>query len=450
MPVMVVDELQPPPDPWDVAQRLAGLPHLLFLDSADRSRPNDLNRFSFVAADPVYWVAVSTESAPFERLGELLGERREHRPDLPPFQCGVAGLFGYGLAHATEMLPRPRVDEFRMPDLAVGVYEWVISWDHVQDRAWLVATTAARAIEAKQRLASPLSFRARQWSAIDLQCRHPLEAHAGILSSFTRKGFETAVARAVDYTHAGDCFQVNLAQRLATRFHDNPIDLYGRLRVRNESPFAAFLDLGDSVVASASPERFLRVDAHGRVEARPIKGTRPRGDNPAADAANLAELLASEKDRAENVMIVDLLRNDLGKVCAYGSVQVTKVCEPRSYRTVHHLVSEVAGRLRPDASARDLLRGAFPGGSVTGAPKIRAMEIINELEPVARGAYCGSIGYLGFDGAMDTSILIRTMTLGGGWAQFPVGAGIVADSDPAAEYDETLAKAAGMLRALEE
>jgi para-aminobenzoate synthetase component 1 len=159
-------------------------------------------------------------------------------------------------------------------------------------------------------------------------------------------------------------------------------------------------------------------------------------------------LLASAKDRAENVMIVDLMRNDLGRVCQYGSVRVSRVCEPESYRTVHHLVSEVVGRLRSGMSAVDLLRAAFPGGSITGAPKVRAMEIIAELEPVARGPYCGSLGYLGFDGSMDTSILIRTMTVGGGWAQFPVGAGIVADSDPAAEYDETLAKAEGLLRAL--
>jgi para-aminobenzoate synthetase component 1 len=446
---MVVEELHPPPDPWPTAARLAGLPHLLFLDSADRGTPGDLNRYSFVTADPVRWVTQDAGPGTFETLRDLLGARREHRGDLPPFQGGVAGLFGYGLARATERLPRPRVDEFHLAELAVGVYDWVISWDHAQNRAWLVAGNDVRAAVARRHLQTPPSLRAHPPISIAPQCQHPLDALDGISSSFTRPDFEQAVARAVEYTHAGDCFQVNLAQRLLTPFGEHPLALYGRLRARNEAPFAAYFDLGDYAIASASPERFLRVGAGGQVETRPIKGTRPRGKNPADDAANLAELLASAKDRAENVMIVDLLRNDLGKVCEYGSIRVTKVCEPRSYRTVHHLVSEVVGRLRRDATAVDLLRGAFPGGSVTGAPKIRAMEIITELEPVARGAYCGSIGYLGFDGAMDTSILIRTMTLGGGWAQFPVGAGVVADSDPAAEYDETLAKAEGMLRALE-
>jgi para-aminobenzoate synthetase component 1 len=229
--------------------------------------------------------------------------------------------------------------------------------------------------------------------------------------------------------------------------------LYGRLRERNAAPFAGYLDLGDFVIASASPERFVRVfGAEGQrpdlVETRPIKGTRPRGSTAAAEQARIAELLASAKDRAENVMIVDLLRNDLGRVCRYGSVRVPEVCRVETYRYVHHLVSVVTGRLRADKGPIDLLRAAFPGGSVTGAPKIRAMEIIAELEPTARGPYCGSLGYSGFDGGMDTSILIRTFTIGRGWVQFPVGGGIVADSDPEREYEETWHKAEGMLRAL--
>jgi para-aminobenzoate synthetase component 1 len=223
--------------------------------------------------------------------------------------------------------------------------------------------------------------------------------------------------------------------------------LYGRLRERNAAPFAGLFDLGGAFVASASPERFLRVEG-GEVETRPIKGTRPRGATPAEDAARAAELLASAKDRAENVMIVDLMRNDLGRVCEYGTVRVPALCRLESYRYVHHLVSEVRGRLRPGVGRVDLLRAAFPGGSVTGAPKVRAMEIIAELEPTARGPYCGSLGYVGFDGTMDTSILIRTFTVARGWVQFPVGGGIVADSDPEREYEETLHKAEGLVRAL--
>jgi para-aminobenzoate synthetase component 1 len=219
------------------------------------------------------------------------------------------------------------------------------------------------------------------------------------------------------------------------------------LRTCNPAPFAGYFDLGDFALASASPERFVRL-VEGRVETRPIKGTRPRGATPADDARRRNELLASAKDRAENVMIIDLLRNDLGRVCRYGSVQVEAVCRLESYATVHHLVSEVRGQLRPGLGAIDLLRATFPGGSVTGAPKIRAMEIIAELEPTARGPYCGCLGYVGFDGTMDTNILIRTFTAGRGWVQFPVGGGIVADSEPETEYQETLHKAAGLLRAL--
>jgi para-aminobenzoate synthetase component 1 len=269
----------------------------------------------------------------------------------------------------------------------------------------------------------------------------------GLTSNFDRARYLATVRRAIEYVHAGDCFQVNIAQRLLLPATLSPLELYGRLRERNPAPFAGYLDLGDFVVASASPERFLRVQ-DGVVETRPIKGTRPRGATPAEDQARRQELLDSAKDRAENVMIVDLLRNDLGRVCAYGSVRVPALCRLETYRTVHHLVSEVRGRLRDGLGPVDLLRAAFPGGSVTGAPKVRAMEIIAELEPTARGAYCGSLGYLGFDGTMDTSILIRTFTVGRGWCQFPVGGGIVADSVPEREYEETWHKAEGLLRAL--
>jgi para-aminobenzoate synthetase component 1 len=270
---------------------------------------------------------------------------------------------------------------------------------------------------------------------------------AGLSSNFDRESYLAAARRAIEYVHAGDCFQVNLAQRLLYPAQTTALDLYLRLRERNPATFAGYFDLGDFQLASASPERFLRME-DGEIETRPIKGTRPRGDTPAADRARVEELLHSEKDRAENVMIVDLLRNDLGRVCRYGSVKVEAVCRLESYPFVHHLVSEVRGRLRPGLGPVDLLRAAFPGGSVTGAPKIRAMEIIAELEPTARGPYCGSLGYLGFDGTMDTNILIRTFTVGRGWVQFPVGGGIVADSIPEREYEETWHKAEGLIRSL--
>ena len=268
-----------------------------------------------------------------------------------------------------------------------------------------------------------------------------------LTSNFSREAYLEMVRRGVEYIYAGDVFQVNLAQRLLYPAREDAVSLYLRLRERNPAPFAAYFDLGDFQIVSASPERFLKVE-NRRVETRPIKGTRPRTGQLQADQRVAEELTASEKDRAENVMIVDLLRNDLSRVCRPESVVVSELCRLERYAFVQHLVSVVEGELADEFGPLDVLRAAFPGGSVTGAPKVRAMEIIAELEPTARGAYCGALGYIGFDGAMDTSILIRTITAGRGWWQFPVGGGIVAQSDPQREYEESWHKAEGLLRAI--
>jgi para-aminobenzoate synthetase component 1 len=269
----------------------------------------------------------------------------------------------------------------------------------------------------------------------------------GLTSNFSRDAYLRTIERAIEYIHAGDVFQVNLSQRLLHRADDDSIALYLRLRRRNPATFAGYFDLGDVQIVSASPERFLSV--RGRhVEARPIKGTRQRVALPETDMFVGAELRECEKDRAENVMIVDLLRNDLSRVCRPDSVRVTQLCQLETFEFVQHLVSAVEGTLDGDYSGLDLVRSAFPGGSVTGAPKVRAMEIIAELEPTARGAYCGALGYVGFDGSLDTSILIRTFTAARGWWQAPVGGGIVAQSVPEQEYEETWHKAEGLIRAL--
>ena len=268
-------------------------------------------------------------------------------------------------------------------------------------------------------------------------------------SNFTRAGYLDAVARVIEYVYAGDIFQANLSQRLQAPLAGTPFELYRRLRQRNPAPFAAYLDFGQVVVASSSPERFLRVDDGRRVETRPIKGTRPRGVGPEHDAALALALAESDKDMAENVMIVDLLRNDLSRVCQPGTVRVPELFALEHYQTVHHLVSTVVGELAPGHDALDLLRAAFPGGSITGAPKVRAMQIIAELEPTQRAVYCGSIGYVSITGALDTSIVIRTYLVVGRDVYFQVGGGIVADSDPAQEYRETLDKARGLIAALE-
>jgi para-aminobenzoate synthetase component 1 len=463
----LVQELIPVPDPWDIARRLSFLPHLLFLDSAEIH--SELGRYSYVAADPVEWIEIARVEYggpdPFALIQSCWSRYlREPVAGLPPFQGGIAGLFGYGLGHAVERLPRFRIDEFGTPDLAVGIYDWVIAFDHILNRAWLIAPddncrkrVLACAACTPSSSHSPASGEivgmkgpsrdspALPWNQLSAQ--YPLPHYPTVTSDFDRTTYMDTIRRAIEYTHAGDCFQVNIAQRLMAPAPDSAFGLYGRLREHNPAPFAGYFDLGAFAIASASPERFLRVSDR-QVETRPIKGTRPRGITPVEDAERAAELAASTKDRAENVMIVDLLRNDLGRVCEYGSVRVRDVCKVETYRFVHHLVSSVVGKLRADRTPFDLLRAAFPGGSVTGAPKVRAMEIIAELEPTARGPYCGSLGWIGFDGAMDSNILIRTFTIGKGWMQFPVGGGIVADSDPQREYEETLHKAAGLLRAL--
>jgi para-aminobenzoate synthetase component 1 len=472
----LVEEPFPVPEPWDAFRQIAGWPHALFLDST-LAGP-ELGRYSFLTADPFEWlwargcrVVVSGEDRPREPADPfaVLAERlalypTDTLPHLPPFQGGAAGLLGYDLCHHLERLPRPPWDEFAGVDLAVGLYDWVLAYDHAAGRAWLLSTgfperdpgrrqrrARQRLVAVKQRLrrrpAAPAAPLARPVPASALCPQWPMPGLPGLTSNFDRSRYLDTVRRAIEYVHAGDCFQVNIAQRLLYPATLLPLELYGRLRQRNPAPFAGYFDLGEFVIASASPERFLRVQ-DGAVETRPIKGTRPRGATPAEDHASREELLASAKDRAENIMIVDLLRNDLGRVCRYGSVRVPALCRLETYRTVHHLVSEVCGHLREGLGPVDLLRAAFPGGSVTGAPKVRAMEIIAELEPTARGPYCGSLGYLGFDGSMDTNILIRTFTVGRGWVQFPVGGGIVADSVPEREYEETWHKAEGLLRAL--
>jgi len=267
-------------------------------------------------------------------------------------------------------------------------------------------------------------------------------------SSFTHAGYLEAVSRVREYIWAGDIFQSNLSQRFEAPLSEPPWNLYRRLRARNAAPFAAYLDFPGAVVLSASPERFLRSDPSGSVETRPVKGTRPRGIGPEHDAALGAALTESAKDRAENLMIVDLMRNDLSRVCMPGSVRVVELCALEHYATVHHLVSTVVGRLSPGVSALDLMRAAFPGGSITGAPKVRAMEIIAELEPSERGIYCGAIGYVSVTGALDTSIAIRTALSHAGRIYFGAGGGIVADSEPELEYRETLDKARGIIDAL--
>jgi para-aminobenzoate synthetase component 1 len=469
--------------PWEVCKRLADREHLLFLDSASTPRARGLDRYSYVCAMPAVWLTANhgwihengrfvVVANPLMVLAHRLAEFAQAPIEgLPPFQGGAAGLFAYELGHHIEVLPRPTFNDFSVPEMAVGIYDWVIAFDHVQDRAWLISTgfpecdNWRRENRARQRAEqvmrwldtapqppiAPSPLAGEGWGggasvAIETP-QFPVHGHPHLTSNFDRRRYLDTIARAIEYIYAGDCFQINIAQRLMTPATMPVFDLYEKLRMRNPAPFAGYFDVGEFAILSASPERFLRVQ-DGIVETRPIKGTRPRGRTREDDERLAQELVHSAKDRAENIMIVDLLRNDLGRVCEYGSIKVDALCRLESYEFVHHLVSAVRGRLREGLGPTDLLRAAFPGGSVTGAPKIRAMEIITELEDTARGPYCGSLGWIGFDGAMDTNLLIRTFVYGGGWVHFSVGGGIVADSVPEKEYAETWHKAEGMLRAL--
>ncbi|WP_374649955.1 aminodeoxychorismate synthase component I [Dongia sp.] len=441
---------------WAAALRSAG--GLVFFDSA--LAHESLGRYSFIMADPFHRLVadgarVTLDDAeiagdPFAALARLLARYPlASVPGLPPFQGGAAGSFGYGLRHHLERVPRHRRDDQDIPDLLLGAYDLVVAIDHGAGQGWLISSGYPAADAAR-----PARARARIDWALDLFDRVAPAPSASAWAIAARPDIGGAdhkamVRRAIDYIEAGDIYQANITQRFRARLHAgiDRLDLYQALRRRNPATFAAFLEFGDIAILSSSPERFLSL-RDGHVETRPIKGTRPRGRNSAEDAALAAELLASEKDRAENLMIVDLLRNDISRVCRPGSVKVPVLWGLESYATVHHLVSVVTGEMLPDKSAVDLLRATFPGGSVTGAPKIRAMEIIAELEPTARGPYCGAIGYLGFDGGLDSNIVIRTYCIKGDDLTFQVGGGIVADSDPALELDESLTKAKALIETL--
>lgn len=452
-------------EPPVAAARLRPLGGLAFLDSA--MRHSSLGRYSYVTAAPFgrlvvehgrsHWNGEQTGKEPLYELAQLM-RRFAHQghEGLPPFQTGAIGFFSYEMGRLIERLPRPAAAAVGpVPEIMLGFYDVVVAFDQIANRTWIVSSGYPEKVRSR-RLARAREraelFEARL--AFDVS-RAPGPAppipRSRWSSNFERKNYETAVARVIHYILEGDIFQANVAQRLISDlpFGYDPWAFYLKLRRRNAATFCAYLELGEFALASSSPERFLKVE-NREVETRPIKGTAPRANDPEQDSRSAEALLASEKDRAENIMIVDLLRNDLSRVCRPHSVKTPTLVSLESYAGVHHLVSSVTGRLMGGKTALDVLVAAFPGGSVTGAPKLRAMEIITEIEREARGAYCGAIGCLGFNGFMDTNIAIRTVTFLNGQASFHVGGGITALSNPAAEYQETLDKAERILQAFEE
>ncbi len=441
--------------------KLRDLPHAFLLESVEGGER--LARYSFLGAAP-RWVVTYRDGqvrvGDRVRAGPLLPQLREllrpyrpvRDPELPRFIGGLVGYLGYDLVRDWERLPHRPPDDLGIPTAELGLYDTVVCFDHVRRRMCVVACAfAEEGAEAAYRDARERIERTLQ------RLQRPLEPPAPpapvpagpVRSNMAREAFLDKVAHCKRYIRAGDIFQVILSQRFAAPVgHLDPFRLYRAARVINPSPFLFYLDFQGARLAGSSPELLVRLE-DGQVWVRPIAGTRPRGRTPEEDAALESELRASEKERAEHVMLVDLARNDVGRVCRYGTVQATELMVVERYSHVMHMVSTVRGELQPGRDAFHVLEATFPHGTVTGAPKVRAMEIIDELEPVARGPYAGAVGYVGFDGAMDTCIVIRTLVVKDGVAYVQAGAGIVADSDPAAEYEETVNKAQALVRAVE-
>lgn len=449
-------------------------PFSFFLDSG--MDPHNLGRFSFLGSDPFLIMSSHgsevtlcshgkkelVKANPFDVLGDILRTYTlSPIPNSPsPLLGGAVGYFSYDLCHFIEQLPSTNVDDLHIPECFFAFYDCILTFDHLENRVFLASTgfpeqqEHKRLARARERIEE---MRERLLTSLT-SLRHRIPDHqfnsdvleqstSSIKPRFTREEYMAAVQKIRDYIAAGDVFQVNLSNRFETSLPSPPYELYQLLRQINPAPFGAYLNFDGLTILSASPERFLRVQGN-LVETRPMKGTRPRGQSPQEDLVLADELMNSPKDMSENVMIVDLERNDLGRVCSYGSVRVRELLTLEKYATVFQLTSTVQGELELDKSRLDLIKACFPGGSITGAPKVRAMEIIDELEPTKRSVYTGSIGYLSYSGEMDLNIAIRTLLIKDKRAYFQVGGGIVYDSDPAKEYQETLDKAKALFQAL--
>ncbi len=461
-------------------RRLKHLPYCVWLDSAS-DRQHDRGRYSFLSADPVAWcLADMTSPDPWSVLQQWC-RGLQHCPlntdSLPPFCGGIVALIAYEAAWWLEPTLRPTADQVTpaIPGMAIGLYDWTIAVDHQLGQVWLLSTGLSETFELDGGRAEKRADQVMRWieQSQSTQPRSGEHSHEAqdrakadietplegkLTSNFTDEGFAASVQEIIDRIRQGDTFQVNLAQTLTHPATCSPGALYERLRRTNPAPYASYFDCGEYQILSSSPEGFLQVrgsdDGERMVVTRPIKGTIRRTGEIDVDTRLGEELLASEKDRSENIMIVDLMRNDLSRVCTDHSVETTGLCELEQYQRVQHLVSTVRGVLGPDADVADLLAACFPGGSITGAPKVEAMRTIARLEGQPRGAYCGSLGYVSLSGAADFNILIRTVTQrlsaeGVAVWEFPVGGGITASSDPQRETEETWVKAASLLEAIE-
>jgi para-aminobenzoate synthetase component 1 len=467
----LIQEIQTAHTPESLVENLRGENGIILLRSNSFDSPQA--RYSFVAANPFLifrsfgsrceisnyqlpshisqiqfcnpWHLLDSLMSRFELLDEI---------DLPFPLGGAFGYWGYDLKNFTEpKLPRRAVNDLELPDCHVGFYDSIIVFDHRLGKVCIVSTGInADGSRSEKRAQGQLEFWRAKLQMHTPNCQPVSDSRftihdSTIASNFTRADFLAAVERAQNYIRAGDIYQVNISQRLTAQSIFSGWEFFEKLSAVSPAPFSAFLDCGEFQITSSSPEQFLRMSG-SHIVTRPIKGTRPRHADPTRDAQLAYELQTSAKELSELVMITDLLRNDLGKVCEFGSVQVPELAKLEKFAQVQHLVSTVEGRLKKDATHFAAFASCFPGGSITGAPKFRAMEIIDELEPMSRGPYCGAIGYLGFNRESQLSIAIRTAICRDSVVHFNVGAGIVADSNPEAEYEETLAKAQGLFATL--
>jgi len=461
-------------EPHLLYERLRG-PGSILMESV--KGPFNIARYSFICVEPfseyriqegmetltrlgAQWDAWDeAKGKPLRTLRALLGRyAQKPSPGLPPFQGGAAGLFCYDFVRYLEKVPRTTRDDLNIPDAHIFLYDRLLAVDHKEQRAWAIAAPGARAddrsdpgalyseaAEAAFRLAEAASAPESPVVLRPKSDNKPIE----IRHEMTEEQYTSMVRRAKQYIAEGDIFQANLSLRLSAEIGErDPWQLYLTLREINPSPFAGYLDMGDYAIASSSPERLVRVQ-DGTIDTRPIAGTRPRGQDSGEDDRMRAALLLNEKERAEHIMLIDLERNDLGRVCDYGSVSVDELMITEDYSHVMHIVSNVRGRLASGKDMLDAIRAAFPGGTITGVPKVRCMEIIDELEELRRGPYTGSFGYMGYSGNMDLNIVIRTFTVKDRRATVQAGAGIVADSDPVREYRESLKKAEALIRTLQ-
>ena len=447
---LTISALPYSPDPLGLFARLRARPGAILLDSG---RPVATGRFDIISSDPLATLEITHQgeasiesdqlSPPAQVANDAFALQQWllDQLDIPaetselPFLGGLIGYWGYDVGRKTLSIPSHQASPVTLPQARLGLYDWCITLDHMAQQAWLIATPQRRE-------------QVEGWLNQPPAPTHPFTLRNPFKAELSQAQYVTRFNAVQRYIRAGDCYQINLAQRFYADYQGDEWQAYLQLRKATPTPYSGFMAWGDKAVMSLSPERFIQC-RNGEVETRPIKGTRPRGATFEEDRALAEQLLSSTKDRAENVMIVDLLRNDLGRVCQPGTIRVPQLCHLESYPNVHHLVSVVQGSLARAYTPLSLLKAAFPGGSITGAPKIRAMQIIAELEPCQRSVYCGSLGYVDVRGSMDTSIAIRTVVAEAGKVHVWGGGGLVADSQAEEEYTETLDKIRHLIGALE-